>query len=89
MELLEGETLQQRFTRGVVDWPTFMDLALAIADALDAAHHSGVIHRDIKPANIFLTPHGQSCSILDSPRPHWEQQRLATRTSLRDRPTRY
>jgi serine/threonine protein kinase len=63
MELLDGETLQHRLGRGALDVPALIDIALALADGLDAAHGKGVIHRDIKPANIFLTSHGPK--ILD------------------------
>jgi serine/threonine protein kinase/tetratricopeptide (TPR) repeat protein len=63
MELLQGETLQRRLARGPLDHADFIELAVALADALEAAHASGIVHRDIKPANIFLTSHGPK--ILD------------------------
>ncbi|HEX7796729.1 MAG TPA: protein kinase [Vicinamibacterales bacterium] len=63
MELLQGETLQQRLTRGPIDLADVVDLGIAVAAALDLAHGAGIVHRDIKPANIFLTPHGPK--ILD------------------------
>ena len=63
LELLEGETLQQRLARGPIDAATCVDIGLAVADALAAAHGKGIVHRDIKPANIFLTERGPK--ILD------------------------
>lgn len=58
LELLTGETLQQRLQRGVLPEPEATSIAIAVADALVVAHAAGIIHRDIKPANIFLTAHG-------------------------------
>ena len=63
MELLDGETLQQRLARGPIDAIACGTIAVALADALDAAHSSGIVHRDIKPANIVLTTRGPK--ILD------------------------
>src|SRR5262245_15863752 len=48
MELLEGETLQQRMARGPLDVGSVVDITLALVDALDAAHGKDILHRDIK-----------------------------------------
>jgi eukaryotic-like serine/threonine-protein kinase len=66
MQLLEGETLRDRIARSRSPLPTneLLNLAIQIADGLEAAHQKGIIHRDVKPANIFLTNQGQA-KILD------------------------
>jgi serine/threonine protein kinase len=51
MELLEGETLEQRLTRGPMEIGELVETALAVADALDIAHTAVIVHRDVKPAN--------------------------------------
>src|SRR5262245_34074646 len=63
LELLQGETIQQRLARGRLDIPTLLDTPIVLADAVDAAHLAVIVHRDIKPGNIVLTPYGPK--ILD------------------------
>ena len=58
MELLEGETLHHRLSRGPLELAVLVDVGLTLADALGTAHAAGIVHRDIKPANIFLTTRG-------------------------------
>src|SRR6185369_14238211 len=63
MEYLQGETLAQRLTRGPLPLEEMLNIAIAIADALDKAHGQGVTHRDLKPGNIMLTDGG--AKLLD------------------------
>jgi serine/threonine protein kinase/tetratricopeptide (TPR) repeat protein len=64
MELLAGETLRSRLGRSPLGWRKVVEIGIAIADGLAAAHAKGIIHRDLKPENIFLTSDGQ-VKILD------------------------
>ena len=64
LELVEGPTLGDRIKQGAVPVEESLNLALQIAEALQAAHEKGVIHRDLKPDNIKVTPEGK-VKVLD------------------------
>ncbi len=64
MELIEGQPISALVAERPLELTQFLDLAIQIADGLDAAHREGIVHRDIKPANIFVTRRGQ-VKILD------------------------
>jgi serine/threonine protein kinase len=64
LELVPGETLGDRVSRGPIPVDEALDIAIKIAEALEEAHEQGIVHRDLKPANIKLTP-DDKVKVLD------------------------
>ena len=64
MELVEGDDLSQRISKGAIPLDEALPIAKQIAEALEAAHEQGIIHRDLKPANIKVRPDG-TVKVLD------------------------
>lgn len=64
LERLEGFTVKQMIEDGPVPVDRLLDIAIDVADALAAAHATGIVHRDVKPANIFVTAHA-GAKVMD------------------------
>ena len=64
MEFIDGQTLKHRMEGRPLRLAEILDVGIAIADALAAAHARGIVHRDIKPANVFISRSGQT-KVLD------------------------
>ncbi len=64
LELVEGESLAERLSRGALGTADTIEVCRQIAAGVEAAHEAGVVHRDLKPANVMLRPDG-TVKVLD------------------------
>ena len=80
-ELLEGETLGSRLALSPLPWRKAIEIAIAVAEGLSAAHSKGITHRDLKPENLFLTSDGR-IKILDFGLARWRPYSDSTETEL-------
>ena len=64
MEIVLGETLEERLKRGALPVEHALPVALRIVEGIEYAHERGIVHRDLKPANVKLTPDG-GVKVLD------------------------
>ena len=90
MELLQGETLANRLSRGKLPLDQALTIAMEIADALAAAHRQGIIHRDPTPGNVMPTGGGPgrsglvtAASCWTSSWPNWRRMANGRRCPLR------
>ena len=85
MELLEGETLRVRLENSAIPWRKALEVTVAVAEGLAAAHTKGVIHRDLKPENIFLMKDGR-IKILDFGLARWTP--IVSQEEITEAPTK-
>jgi serine/threonine protein kinase len=81
MELLRGETVEERLARGPIAPLDMVPIVNTLCDALAAAHLRGIVHRDLKPANVILLSSGDPpCKILDFGLSRFTASKTLTRT---------
>ena len=64
MAYIEGQSLKEKVASGMLQVANVIDIAIQIAEGLQAAHERKITHRDIKPANVMITNKGQA-KIMD------------------------
>jgi serine/threonine protein kinase len=65
LEYVEAQTLRETLAEGAVPLPTFLDVAIKIAEALQQIHDAGIVHKDINPGNVLVNVETGAVKIID------------------------
>jgi len=86
LEYVEGQTLADMLDRGALPVDEAIEIAMQVAEGVEAAHEAGVVHRDLKPGNIIITPDGKA-KVLDFGLARVEEASSSSTGAMSESPT--